>query len=238
MAQGIYKIINVVNNKYYVGSAVDFAARKRRHWWALRSQRHANKHLQSAWNKYGEQSFTFVIVEELEVGVDILAAETIWLKEHVGKDYCYNIGTEAIAFTRGWSGKKNPMWGKTFTHTDEAKARISKASKERVQSDEEKAKRKKSMKGHFVAPSTRAKISASLSGEKNFNYGKPRTQAFIDKVSKMVVATDPNGEKYVYYSISALRQAMGIKPPTINRALKSGRALTRGPYIGWLFVYK
>lgn len=238
MAQGIYKIINVVNNKFYVGSAVDFAARKRRHWWALRSQRHANKYLQSAWNKYGEQSFTFVIVEELEVGVDILAAETIWLKEHVGKDYCYNIGTEAIAFTRGWSGKKNPMWGKTFTHTDEAKARISKASKERVQSDEEKAKRKKSMQGHFVAPSTRAKISASLSGEKNFNYGKPRTQAFIDKVSKMVVATDPNGEKYVYYSISALRQAMGIKPPTINRALKSGRPLTRGPYTGWLFAYK
>lgn len=238
MAQGIYKIINVINNKFYVGSAVDFTARKRRHWWALRSQRHANKHLQAAWNKYGEQAFIFVIVEELELGANILAAETIWLKEHVGKDYCYNLGTEAIAFTRGWIKEKNPMWGKTFSHTDEAKARIAKASKERVQSDEEKAKRVKSMQGHHVAPSTRAKISASLSGEKNFNYGKPRSQAFVEKVSKAVLATDNHGGQTVFPSISALREALGMTPPTINRALKSGNVITRGKYIGWSFKYK
>jgi len=238
MAQGIYKIINVVNNKFYVGSAVDFTARKRRHWWALRNQRHANKHLQAAWNKYGEQSFTFVIVEELEVGTDILAAETVWLKEHVGKEYCYNLGTEAIAFTRGWSGEKNPMWGKTFKHTAEAKAKISNASKARIQSEEEKAKRRESMKGHFVATETKLKISAAVSGEKNGNYGKPRTQAFKDKVSKVVVVTAPNGEKYVYYSITELRKALNITPTTANRALKSGKQLTRGPYTGWVFKYK
>lgn len=237
MAQGIYKIINVINNKFYVGSAVDFTARKRRHWWALRSQRHANKHLQAAWNKYGEQSFTFIIVEELEVGTDILAAETVWLKEHVGKEYCYNIGTEAIAFQTGMSGSKNAMWGKTFSHTDEAKARISKASRERIQSEEEKAKRRTSMQGHFVAPSTRAKISASLSGEKNFNYGKPRTQAFKEKVSKQVIATAPDKSETTYASITELRTALDMKPSTINRALKSGKVLTRGPYTGWGFKY-
>jgi group I intron endonuclease len=238
MAQGIYKIINTKNNKFYVGSAVDFTARKRRHWWALRSQRHANKHLQAAWNKYGESAFVFVIVEELELGVDILAAETVWLKEHVGRNYCYNLGTEAIAFTRGWGGDKNPMWGKTFTHTDEAKARISKASKERIQTEEEKAKRRASMKGHHVAPSTRAKISASLMGEKNYNYGKPRTQSFKEKVSKAIIATDINGVSTEYPSISALREALQLKPPTVNRALKSGKPLTRGPFTGWQFRYK
>jgi group I intron endonuclease len=238
MAQGIYKIINTKNNKFYVGSAVDFTARKRRHWWALRSQRHANKHLQAAWNKYGESAFVFVIVEELELGVDILAAETVWLKEHVGRNYCYNLGTEAIAFTRGWGGDKNPMWGKTFTHTDEAKARISKASKERIQTEEEKAKRRASMKGHHVAPSTRAKISASLMGEKNYNYGKPRTQSFKEKVSKAIIATDNNGVSTEYPSISALREALQLKPPTVNRALKSGKPLTRGPFTGWQFRYK
>ena len=238
MAQGIYKIINVVNNKFYVGSAVNFSKRKTRHWWALRSQRHANKHLQSAWNKYGEQSFVFVIVEELKLGVDILAAETVWLKEHVGRAHCYNIGTEAIAFQTGMNGNKNAMWGKTFTHTDEAKARISKASKERVQSDEEKAKRIKSMQGHFVTPSTRAKISAALSGEKNFNYGKPRSQAFVEKVSKAVLATDNHGGQVTYPSITALREALDMQPPTINRALKSGKIITRGNYTGWSFKYK
>ena len=236
MARGIYKIINVVNNKFYVGSAVDFTARKRRHWWALRSQRHANKHLQAAWNKYGEESFKFLIVEELPEDADVLAAENVWLKEHVGKDYCYNLGTDAIAFQLGMSGTKNAMWGKTFVHTPEAKARIAAASKSRIQSEEEKAKRRQTMKGHHVSTSTRAKISATLSGEGNFWFGKKRPD-HGSKVSKSIKAIKPDGTTVTYESILALRLDLGLKPPTVNRALKSGKVLTRGPFIGWRFEY-
>lgn len=236
MARGIYKIINVVNNKFYVGSAVDFTARKRRHWWALRSQRHANKHLQAAWNKYGEESFKFLIVEELPEGADVLAAENVWLKEHVGKDHCYNLGTDAIAFQLGMSGEKNAMWGKTFVHTPEAKARIAAASKSRIQSKEEKEKRRQTMKGHHVSTSTRAKISATLSGQGNFWYGKKRPD-HGSKVSKPIKAFKPDGTTVTYESIQALRLDLGIKPPTVNRALKSGKVLTRGPFIGWCFEY-
>jgi group I intron endonuclease len=236
MARGIYKIINVVNNKFYVGSAVDFTARKRRHWWALRSQRHANKYLQAAWNKYGEESFKFLIVEELPEGADVLAAENVWLKEHVGKDHCYNLGTDAIAFQLGMSGEKNAMWGKTFVHTPEAKARIAAASKSRIQSKEEKEKRRQTMKGHHVSTSTRAKISATLSGQGNFWYGKKRPD-HGSKVSKPIKAVKPDGTTVTYESIQALRLDLGLKPPTVNRALKSGKVLTRGPFIGWRFEY-
>ena len=236
MARGIYKIINVVNNKFYVGSAVNFTARKRKHWWALRSQRHANKHLQAAWNKYGEEYFKFLIVEELPEGANILAAENVWLKEHVGKDYCYNLGTDAIAFQLGMAGEKNAMWGKTFSHTPEAKARISAASKTRIQSEAEKAKRRRTMRGHIVATSTRAKISATLSGEGNYWYGKQRPE-HGEKVSKPVIAIDPKGHEFLHCSISSLREELGLKPPTVNRALKSGKPLTRGPFKGWSFKY-
>lgn len=238
MACGIYKIINTYNNKFYVGSAINFTARKRRHWWGLRNNRHANKHLQAAWNKYGESSFVFVIVQELQLEDDLLEAENVWLKEHVGKEYCYNLGTDATAPTRGWYGEKNTMWGKTFTHTEEAKKKISTASKARIQTEEEKAKRRITMKGHFVAPSTRAKISASLMGEKNYNYGKPRTQLFKEKISKAIIATDNKGVSTEYPSIAALREALQLKPSTVNRALKSGKSLTRGPFTGWQFRYK
>ena len=236
MARGIYKIINVVNNKFYVGSAEDFTRRKRVHWWQLRRGTHGNKHLQAAWLKYGEQSFTFVIVEELAAEADVLAAENIWLKEHVGKEYCYNIATDATAPTTGWVGEKNPMWGKTFSHTDEAKAKIAAASAARIQTEEEKAKRRKSMRGHHVAASTKAKISATLSGEGNYWYGKKRPDHGA-KVSRAVVATSPDGKTLEYPSIQALRDASGMKPPTVNRALKSGMPLTRGPYKGWVFKY-
>ena len=110
MARGIYKIINVINNKFYVGSAEDFTRRKRVHWWMLRRGTHANKHLQSAWAKYKEQAFTFVIVEELNEIADILAAENIWLKEHVGKIYCYNIAMDATSPQTGMYGEKNSMF--------------------------------------------------------------------------------------------------------------------------------
>jgi group I intron endonuclease len=236
MTRCIYKIINAVNNNFYVGSAVNFEKRKARHLWRLRRGDHANKYLQAAWGKYGEQAFVFAVVQEVPEFEDILAVENVWLHEHVGKDYCYNIATDATAPQTGMSGEKNAMWGRTFTHTEDAKARIGAASKIRVQSEEEKAKRRQSLKGRVVSISTRTKISATLSGEGNYWYGKKRPDHGI-KVSKAVVATDPNGRSTEYASISVLREEMKLKPPTVNRALKSGKPLVRGPYKGWAFKY-
>ena len=234
MARGIYKIINVVNNKFYVGSAVRLSRRRTRHFSELRTNRHNNAKLQAAWNKYGESSFIFVVVEELPDDADLLAAEDRWLKEHVGKDYCYNIGTTATAPHLGMSGPLSPTWGRK--HTEGAKQRIGAASKARVQSEEEKQKRRLTMKGHVVQSSTRAKISAALSGEGNYWYGKKRPEHGA-KVSRPISATYPAGNVATYPSISALREALGLTPPTVNRALKSGLALTRGKMKGWSFKY-
>jgi group I intron endonuclease len=233
MAMGIYKIINIKNNKFYVGSAVNFSRRKTRHFSELRNNKHNNKYLQAAWIKYGETAFIFAIVEEVTDKDALLAAENIWLKEHVGKDYCYNLGTDATAPTLGWSGEKSPTWGRKRTPA-ELKAQSWKGRKHK---DEAKQKISSSLKGHIVTTETRLKISQKLQGEGNYWHGKKRPE-HSQKVSKIVVAIAPNGEKYVYYSITALREAMDIKPPTINRALKSGNALLRGPYVGWSFKYK
>jgi group I intron endonuclease len=64
MACSIYKIINLKNEKLYIGSAVYFPSRKALHLFQLRNNKHFNKHLQSAFNKYGEESFKFEILEE------------------------------------------------------------------------------------------------------------------------------------------------------------------------------
>jgi group I intron endonuclease len=234
MGMGIYKIINVVNNKFYIGSAVNFSRRKTRHFSELRTQTHNNSKLQNAWNKYGETSFIFVVVEEIHDKLLLLEAENRWLKDHVGKDYCYNLGVDATAPMLGMSGEASPTWG--YKHTTESLKKIGVASKSRVQSEEEKAKRRQSMKGHHVATSTRAKISATLSGAGNYWYGKKRPEHGA-KVSKAVVATDPSGKTTEYASISDLREDMKVKPSTVNRALKSGKPLVRGPYKGWVFKY-
>ena len=232
----IYKIINVVNNKFYVGSAVNYEKRKARHLWRLRRGDHANKHLQAAWAKYGAQAFVFAVVEEVAPDNDLLAAENVWLKEHVGKEYCYNIATDATAPTRGCFGEKNPMWGKTFSQTADAKVRIGAAAKARVQSEEEKEKRRETMRGKPQSAEVRAKISATLSGEGNFWFGKKRPDHGA-KVSRAVQVWDSKGSTEIFPSIQALRDALDLKPPTVNRALKSGQPLTRGPIKGWVFKY-
>lgn len=234
MARGIYKIINVINNKFYVGSAVDLKRRKARHFSELRTGKHNNRYLQASWLKYGEAAFVFVVVEELPPEADLLAAENVWLKEHVGKDYCYNIGVDATAPMLGVSGEASPTWG--YKHTSESLARIGVASKARVQSEEEKSKRRATMRGKPQPADVRAKISATLSGEGNYWYGKTRPDHGA-KVSKAIQAIAPDGQVLEYPSITALREKSGMKPPTANRALKSGKPLVRGPYKGWTFKY-
>lgn len=63
---GIYKIINIVNGKYYLGSSDNIDKRWKKHRCDLRHNRHHSIHLQRAWNKYGEKSFIFEIIEKVE----------------------------------------------------------------------------------------------------------------------------------------------------------------------------
>lgn len=60
---GIYKITNSKSNKVYIGSACDLRDRKNSHFSELRRNIHANTHLQNSFNKYGEESFEFVVLE-------------------------------------------------------------------------------------------------------------------------------------------------------------------------------
>jgi len=63
---GIYKITNIINNKCYYGSSKNVEKRWRDHKNQLNRNSHINSKLQRAWNKYGENSFIFEIVEECE----------------------------------------------------------------------------------------------------------------------------------------------------------------------------
>ena len=59
----IYKILNNVNGKFYIGSTNNFNNRKITHLTKLNKGKHENKYLQRAWNKYGEDNFEFIILE-------------------------------------------------------------------------------------------------------------------------------------------------------------------------------
>ena len=232
MNMGIYKIINVVNNHFYVGSAVNFSRRKSRHFSELRTKKHNNKRLQNAWNKYGEKAFVFVVVEEVSDKNLLLQAENVWLKQHVGQEYCYNLGTDATAPSLGLSGERSPTWGRKRTISELA----AQSWKGRKHTDESKKKIAAKLKGREIPLEQRIRISRKLSGLGNFWYGKKRPD-HGEKVSRAVLVIKPDGATQEYPSIAMLREDLGLKPPTVNRALKSGKPLVRGKLIGWLFKY-
>ena len=105
MKNVIYKIRNVINDKFYVGSTVDSRKRFWAHRKALRLGTHDCIHLQRAWNKYGEDCFKFEIVEQLTTREELYPTEQKWLNEHFGNNYCYNVAAHADAPMRDASSE-------------------------------------------------------------------------------------------------------------------------------------
>jgi len=134
---GIYLIINLQNNKFYVGSAKKLYSRKMDHLYLLRKNKHANTYLQNSYNKYGEDNFTFIIIEKVESEKDLTEREQYWIDtlDATNKDIAYNIcptansmlgfkhSEDTIKKLKQRTGKSTSFYGKH--HTDEAKNKIS-----------------------------------------------------------------------------------------------------------------
>jgi len=126
--QGIYKIQNRVNGKYYVGSSSNVKKRWREHKGMLEKGKHLNNHLQNTWNKWGKETFEFKLVENIEDKKNLQLVEQEYLDAGFELGLLYNISRlaaggsvagwhhtkEALAkISKASSGKNNPMYGKT-----------------------------------------------------------------------------------------------------------------------------
>jgi group I intron endonuclease len=199
---GIYKIINKVNGKYYVGSAKDIDGRVGRwynHKRYLKYNKHQNDYLQHAWNKYGPDSFVFIILELVPIK-ELKIVEQKYLdiaKSEQDKTYNLNFlatGGEISEYSR----KKISVKRKEFLSNPVNRQRISESNRNRVYSDETKLKMSISNTGKVVSPETCKKISTALKGKCKgkvlsdetkhkisiANTGKVRTQDVIDRVIK------------------------------------------------------
>ena len=77
----IYKIINNKTNKIYVGQTKrSLRERKNQHFSELRNQNHYNTQLQEDYNKYGESSFSFEILENNIDEEYLIEKETYWIQ--------------------------------------------------------------------------------------------------------------------------------------------------------------
>lgn len=90
---GIYAIKNKLDNKIYVGSSKSVYYRwKQQHYVELKGNTHGNRHLQNAWNKYGEDNFEFIVLEECDRSI-LFEREEYWMEHFKSwmREYGYNL---------------------------------------------------------------------------------------------------------------------------------------------------
>src|SRR2546429_9061448 len=121
---GIYAIVNLVNQHFYVGSAKNLSDRRRQHLRMLEAGKHGNPHLQYAYNMYGPDAFRFDILEHVEHVENLLAREQHYIDS---LDPQYNIARIAGSTL----GRKA---------TDEQRAKQGAARRGRIISPEWRAK--------------------------------------------------------------------------------------------------
>lgn len=108
---GIYKILNIISGKIYVGSALNILSRWRRHRTHANGNYHHSITFQRAWNKYGKEAFNIEILEYCDKD-NLAEREQFWLD--LLKPYDINIGyniydssTTQVGMKRSKQAKEN-----------------------------------------------------------------------------------------------------------------------------------
>lgn len=170
MKSGIYKIINKINKKVYVGSTKNFGYRFTKHKTMLRKNNHSNKHLQSAWNKYKECNFRFIKLEETSEE-KLIEREQYWMDKFNVVKEGYNMSEKAGRVVI--KGIKHWNYGKKLS--DETKRKISNAHNGIKHTEETKKKLSKLLKG-------RKAWNKGLLKELQPRYGKSKTESEKRKI--------------------------------------------------------
>lgn len=184
----IYSITNTVNEKKYIGQTSDYHKRKQYHLWALRNEHSHNRHLQNAFNYYGEDSFVFDVVEKCKVE-DLNEREQYWIEQFDTYNTGYNLdkgggGIRGYKFTpEQLENMSRAHTGFRFTeeqrkHLSETRARL--CGKDNPSYGKKWCER--------ISPEKQEELrkyySQRFSGENNPNYGKKMSEEQKQKISQ------------------------------------------------------
>lgn len=228
---GIYAIVNLANNKLYIGSAVKLKQRRNKHLQMLRDGCHTNIRLQRSFNKFGENSFIFKVVEYCETNI-LINREQFWLDKYFDTQNCYNILKIA-----------GSSFG--YKHSDEIKEILrQKAKREnlsletlqkmsvansRPHTDDWKTKMKDKMTGRKHSEESKNKMKLKAIGR------RPSKES-IDAQKKITIQIDKdNGQEINRFdSVTEAGEKTKINPSNIS-SVCLGQRQTAGGY-RWCYV--
>lgn len=152
MISCIYSITNIINDKQYVGQAVVKDKRWKNHRIALRCNKHENKHLQSAYNKYGEAAFIYTVLEIISDVSLLDEREQYWMDRLNCVD------------PKGYNLQPIAGSSRGYKHSIETKMKWSEQRKGKKRSAEFALSVSIRMTGKFVSKETKQKQSLAQTG--------------------------------------------------------------------------
>lgn len=204
MKSGIYKITNIINDKIYIGSAVNLEKRKLNHFSDLKSNKHKNIHLQRAYNLQKEEGFCFEILEFVKDKNRLVERENYYFVLLKPEYNICKIANSSLGVIRREETKekiRQANIGKKLTNEHKEKIRQGNLGKKRT--DEQRKKYSESKMGFknpvfthgwekSVAAMTKANLGCKRSKETGIKIGK--------KLSKPIVQIDLKGKKIKEWS--------------------------------------
>lgn len=198
----IYSILNKNNGKIYIGQTIQKAnKRKSEHFTRLRRNEHDNPHLQNAFNKYGEDSFEFNIIENYPID-KLNDNEEWWINyfNSTNPDMGYNLqsGGDSNYTVSEETRKKQSEALKGYKHSIESRINMSNARRGIVFSEEHK---KNISKSKSKAKNTTGFYRVFKDKDSRYSQGfryvykwtengskKKLTSVSLDKLQKKVIA--------------------------------------------------
>lgn len=238
MNSGIYKIANKITGDFYIGSAINLKNRFYRHNTTLNLNKHQNRHLQNAYNKYGKHAFEFVIIELVPNKNSLIKREQFYIDKlnpiyNICKIANSSLGIKRTEDTKhklslAKKGNKNALGA---VRSEKTKQQISNSCKKLKNALGHKhtieSKRKisennsKYWKNKNRSEDTKLKISKSKKGKK-------LSEGAIYKISKPFKLLSPEGSIIEGRNIRKFCRENNLKPSNICAVIKNKRKSHKG----------
>lgn len=219
---GIYIITNCRNGKQYVGQSYDTERRIRAHKNKLRIGAHANRHLQSAWNKYGEDAFSFSIVEYCPIDA-LDDREMYWIRT------LSTISPNGYNMTLGGDGNRGYHWSDVSKEALSASAKRSSARywQGKQLSDAHKDK----LRTAALNRSEETKRKIGESSKRVMADPEIKRRMILHQNNKAVYCVETHT---TYYSVGEAARALGVSAGNVSKVCR-GRIKSTG---GFHFIFQ
>lgn len=192
---GIYLIVCSVSLHRYIGSAVNLNKRCAHHIAMLRANKHCNDHLQRAFNCYGEEAFSFEVLELVPDKQDLIVYEQHHIDTSRPEYNLCPIAGNSLGYRHRDEDKKimsaKAKARERSPHSSETKEKMSRSNRGQKRPPEVGLKITKALKGKSFRPETRARMSIAHTGRKH----SPETRAKIAEGNRRRVVTDAEKER-------------------------------------------